>query len=152
MGLVLIGYRATLVLPGDRFSAVVDVWLPILAQWVPAAICWMVVSRSRSRPWEIVFSAAALSAVATGSMYFYLTLGLTGSVLALPSPADLGYLSFTPLMLIAVVVSGVTGEVLERRLTPVHGDVAEWIGFRDGTDRRPSSRPVWAPTGTPAQV
>src|SRR5665647_638135 len=105
MGLVLLGYLATLVLPGDEFSAVVDVWLPILAQWLPAAICWMVVYRSRSRPWEIVFSAAALSAVATGSTYFYLTLGLTGSLPPFPSPADLGYLSFTPLMLVAVVVS-----------------------------------------------
>ncbi len=103
--LPMVGYVAVLILRGDGYSVVVDAWLPILIQWILALVCWVLVYRSRTRSWEIVCSAAAVSAFATGNTYFYLTLAMTGSLPPFPSPADVGYLSFTPLMLAALTMA-----------------------------------------------
>ncbi len=49
--------------------------------------------------------SVVVDAFATGNTYFYLTLALTGSLPPFPSLADVGYLSFTPLMLAALTTA-----------------------------------------------
>ncbi|HEY3437290.1 MAG TPA: EAL domain-containing protein [Actinotalea sp.] len=104
LGLALVGYLIALALSID-VNAAMDLWLPILIQWLPAAVCWVAVYRSRRRSWEVLFSAAAVTAFASGNSYYYLALPVTGSAPPFPSPADVGYLSFTPLILIALTVA-----------------------------------------------
>ncbi|WP_411700638.1 sensor histidine kinase [Conyzicola sp.] len=96
-------YLGALLLPGDPASALVNVWLSLLAVWLPVGVFWLVAVRTAFAKWEVTLVAAAVTANAAGDTYFSLAMDSSGN---LPSPsfADLGYLIFYPLMLAALVV------------------------------------------------
>ena len=88
---------------GDGFSVLVDGWLGILTQAVPAAVCWAAAYRVGLRRLEVLLAAGAVTCFALGNAYYVLAVA-TGAELPYPSPADAGYLLFYPLMLGAMVV------------------------------------------------
>ena len=83
---------------------VVNHWLGLLTVWVPAAVGWLTVSRVGFRRWEVPLAAAAVTSFAAGNTYYIAMLHGGGS-LPFPSPADVGYLGFYPLMLAALAVA-----------------------------------------------
>ncbi|HYO17295.1 MAG TPA: EAL domain-containing protein [Dermatophilaceae bacterium] len=112
MGLLAFAYVAGLALHGVGWSpavdgwlsTVVDGWLGLLTVWVPTAVCWVAVWRVGFRRWEVLLAAAAVTSYATGDLY-YVVMSLGGGSLPFPSLADLGYLSFYPLMVAALVMA-----------------------------------------------
>ena len=104
MGLVAVAYLCGLVLQGEVSHPIVDVWLALLTDWVPAAVCWLAVSRVGFRHKEILFVTAAVFAQAAGDTCYILLMDAGGS-LPFPSLADAGYLLFYPFMLAALVVA-----------------------------------------------
>ena len=103
MGLFVVAYAAGLVLQGDVSNPIVDVWLALLTVWVPAAVCWLAVTRAGLRHWEVPLVAIAVTTYAGGNTYYITMLGEAGS-LPFPSLGDAGYLGFFPPMLAALVV------------------------------------------------
>jgi len=87
-----------------RFNVVVNHWLGSLIVWAPAAVCWLTVLRVGFRRWEVTLAAAAVTSYAVGNTY-YLVMVAGGSSLPFPSPADVAYLAFYPLMLAALTVA-----------------------------------------------
>ena len=98
---LLLAYVAGLVPHLDGFSPLVDGWLGILTQLVPAACCWLAVRGAGRQRTEVVLAALAVTAFALGNLYYVLAVAL-GVTLPYPSPADVGYLAFYPLMLAAL--------------------------------------------------
>jgi diguanylate cyclase len=86
------------------YDLVVNHWLGLLIVWVPTALCWLTVSRVGFRRWEVPLAAAAVTSFAAGNTYYVVMMAGGGS-LPFPSPADVGYLVFYPLMLSALVVA-----------------------------------------------
>ena len=80
------------------FNTVVNGWLGLATDWLPAAVCWVAVYRVGLRRLEVVFAAAAVTSYAAGDTLFVL---LSSPELSL---ADVGYLSFYLLMLAALAV------------------------------------------------
>ena len=105
MGLFLVAYAGGLALPGDAGNAVVDLWLGLLTVWMPAAVCWLAVWRVGFRRWEVLLVAAAATSFAAGNTYYVLAASATGWSLPFPSPGDVGYLGFYPLMLAALALT-----------------------------------------------
>ena len=103
VGLTLHGAGVIPVVTG-WFDLVVNHWLGSLIVWVPAAVCWLTVLRVGFRRWQVPLAAAAVTSYAAGNTYYLVMLAGGGS-LPFPSPADLGYLAFYPLMLSALVVA-----------------------------------------------
>jgi diguanylate cyclase (GGDEF)-like protein len=103
MGLLAIAYAVGLVLQGDESHPIVDLWLALLTVWVPAAVCWLAVSRVRFRHWEVPLAAVAVTSFAAGNTYYIMMLDGAGA-LPFPSFGDLGYLGFFPPMLVALAV------------------------------------------------
>jgi diguanylate cyclase len=104
MGLLLVAALVGgLVLHGDARNLVVD-GLGLLAVWMSSWVCWLAVWRVGFRYWEVLLSAAAVVAQAAGLTYLGVVVAGGGSV-PLPSPADVGFLLFYPLMLTALVVA-----------------------------------------------
>jgi signal transduction histidine kinase len=85
----------------------VDPWVNIglaqATQWVPVVLFWVVAARFTFRRAEIVLAAAALTFSAMGDLYYSVAMGPDG-YLASPSPADIGYLLFYPLMVGSLIV------------------------------------------------
>ncbi|MBG6213165.1 diguanylate cyclase (GGDEF)-like protein [Cryobacterium sp. CAN_C3] len=105
MGLPLGGYLLGLALHKGEFNPIVDGWFGTLTQLIPAAVCWMAVYRTRFRHIHVLLAALAMTSYALGNTYYVLT--LAGSLaLPFPSPADIGYLGFYPLMLGTLFVLG----------------------------------------------
>jgi diguanylate cyclase (GGDEF)-like protein len=101
VGLCLAAYLGGLAVESHLPDQVVDVWLSLLTDWVPAALCWLAVSRVGLRRWEVLFAAAAVTSLAAGDTYYApLVSGWTPSF---PSLGDLGYMLFYLLMLAALV-------------------------------------------------
>ncbi|MCU1507173.1 MAG: Alkaline phosphatase synthesis sensor protein PhoR [Microbacteriaceae bacterium] len=84
-------------------SALVNVWLSLATQWVPVSIFWVVALRTGFNRLEVTLAAAAVTLSAIGDTYYSLAMDSSG-YLAFPSPADVGYLLFYPLMVAALVV------------------------------------------------
>ncbi|MBI9114865.1 putative bifunctional diguanylate cyclase/phosphodiesterase [Sanguibacter suaedae] len=78
--------------------------LSLLTQWLPAIVCWTAVTATRFRRAETVLAAAAITANAVGDTW-YVVATLLGAEPPFPSPVDLVYLLFYPLMLAAMVVA-----------------------------------------------
>jgi diguanylate cyclase len=112
MGVFVVAYTVALTLQSmgvipvltGWFDLVVNHWLGLLTVWVPAAVGWVTVVRVGFRRWEVPLAAAAVTSYAAGNTY-YLAMLAGGGSLPFPSPADLGYLGFYPLMLAALVVA-----------------------------------------------
>jgi signal transduction histidine kinase len=101
--LVDLVYLAALLLPGDPWSAVIDVGLSLAAQWLPVVVFWLVAARTGTGRPEVVLAAAAVTANAAGDTIYVIGMDASG-VLPSPSLADVAYLLFYPLMLVALVV------------------------------------------------
>lgn len=102
MWLLLAAYILGLVWPGDGYDWAVDGWLGSLTQFVPAAVCWAALHRSGARRLQVGLAAAAVSSYALANGYYIATLA-GAQALPFPSPADIGYLLYYPLMLAALV-------------------------------------------------
>jgi diguanylate cyclase (GGDEF)-like protein len=104
MGLLLAGYLVGLVLHGHGLNVLVDGWLGMLAVSVPAVLCCAVVRRDGFRRPEVPLAAIAATAFAAGNAYRIWSLSTAGTG-PFPSPADVGFLMFYPLMLTALAVA-----------------------------------------------
>jgi len=104
MGLLAVAYVGGLALPGSAENPVVDLWLGLLTQWTPAAVCWLTVRRVGIRRWDGVLLACAASSFAAGNTYYVLAADATGSP-PFPSLGDVGYLGFYPLILAALALA-----------------------------------------------
>jgi diguanylate cyclase (GGDEF)-like protein len=104
MWLSLAVYVAALVVHGDRgFVPLVDGWLCVLTQVLPAVVCWLWWPFAAGRRREVALLAAGASAFALGNTV--LVLSLAGAYrLPVPSFADLGYLLFYPCVVAALVL------------------------------------------------
>ena len=102
MALLLVAYVVGLLLQGGVSHPIVDFWLSLLTSWLPAVVCWAVVWQVGFARWEVLLAAVALTSLAAGDTY-YAPLTSTWSP-TFPSPGDVGYLLFYPLMLAALVV------------------------------------------------
>ncbi|WP_407341304.1 putative bifunctional diguanylate cyclase/phosphodiesterase [Pengzhenrongella phosphoraccumulans] len=96
-------YTGALALHGTEFSPLVDTGLGLATVWLPVAVCWLAVARGGLRRTEIVFAAAGVTSFAAGDTFYVASLAGMLSV-PVPSPADVGYLTFYPLVLAALIV------------------------------------------------
>ncbi|MEC5181906.1 hypothetical protein [Arthrobacter sp. CG_A4] len=85
----------------EDFSPLVDGVLGLLTMWLPAAVGWLIVYRTKGRRPDIMLSVGALSFHAAGDAYYVLQ-SAAGEDVPLPSPADVGYIGFYLLMLAAL--------------------------------------------------
>ena len=103
MWLSLVVYVGALVVHGDGgFVPLVDGWLCVVTQLLPALVCWLWWPYAEGRRREVALLAAGSTAFALGNVV--LVLALAGDYqLPVPSPADLGYLLFYPFVVAALV-------------------------------------------------
>ncbi len=102
MSLCLAAYLVGLALPVGRAQPIVDLWLSLLTSWLPAAVCWLALSRAGLRRWEVLLAAAAVTSVAAADTY-YAPWSSSWSP-PFPNPGDVGYLLFYALMLAALAL------------------------------------------------
>ena len=104
---IMVGVEALflvgLLLPLDATNPIVNVGLSLASQWVPVSIFWVMAVRTAFKRLEVILAAAAVTLSAIGDTYYSLAMDSDG-YLASPSPADVGYLVFYPLMVAALVV------------------------------------------------
>jgi diguanylate cyclase (GGDEF)-like protein len=104
MAVLVAAYVVGLIVDSDGFSPLVDGWLGVASVCASAVVCCVAVFRARSRRLEVLLAAAAVTSYALGNTYYYVTVGVQGSIL-FPNWADAGYLGCYVLMLSALVVS-----------------------------------------------
>ena len=104
MWVLVLLYLVGLVRHGTGFEPLVDGWLGALTQLVPAAVCWASVPGAGTRRAERALLAAGMTAFAVGNTLFVLATAKDGTV-PFPSGADIGYLSFYPMVLVAIAVA-----------------------------------------------
>lgn len=98
-----VAYLVGLVVTQGTNNAFVNVFLTLACQWVPVTIFWLVVARNGFTRLPVVLAAAGVTFSAFGDTYYSLSVDADG-YLAFPSPADIGYLLFYPLLIVALVV------------------------------------------------
>ena len=103
MWLLLAAYVVGLFWTGAGYHPAVDGWLGSLTQYVPAAVCWAALHRAGERRLQVGLAAAAVTLYSLANGYYIFTLA-GAQALPFPSPADVGYLLYYPLMLAALVV------------------------------------------------
>jgi len=96
-------YTLGLLLHGDGPDPLVDIWLGELTQWVPVAVFWLAAVRTGFARGDVLFATLAVTFNAAADTYYVTAMDAAGD-LPFPSPADIGYLLFYPLMLAALVV------------------------------------------------
>lgn len=96
-------FFAGLMLPGDPAPEIIDIAIPILAQWAPVGVFWLVAVRTRFARPEVVLAAAGVTCNAAADTFYTLAMDSSGE-LPSPSPADIGYLLYYPLILAALLV------------------------------------------------
>ena len=121
MAVALFTYFLARLLHGEGYVAVVDGWMAMVTEWVTVAVCWLALRRSAAVPGELVLAAVAVTATAFGDTYYSLAQDETGTVPS-PSPADIGYMLFYALMLLALVI--IVGRRLRKAALPVFLDSA----------------------------
>ncbi len=104
MWLLLAVYLAALARPGSGFPPLVDGWLGIGTQIVPAVVCWLSLPGAHGRRYEVTWLSVGVSAFAAGNIVLELAQA-HHQTLPVPSTADIGYLSFYPAVLIAVMLA-----------------------------------------------
>ena len=103
IAVVLLANLIGLILHGDGINPFVDGWLAVFSNWAAVVLVWLAVARVRlSRP-DIVFAAAAVTALAVGDTAYRLLPGDAGTALT-PSLADTGYLLFYVFMVATLAV------------------------------------------------
>nr|WP_181035725.1 GGDEF domain-containing phosphodiesterase [Clavibacter michiganensis] len=99
---IQIVYLLTLVFPVAGAELVVDAWVSMIAEWTAVAACWTAVAlMSSNRVTPIIASAAVTSTVLGDTLFLAATDG--DGTTPFPSLADLLYLGFYVLMLVAIV-------------------------------------------------
>jgi signal transduction histidine kinase len=96
-------FVAMLFSASGTIDPVVEGWMTRATQWGPALVCWFAAARTGFRRADVILAAAALSFSASGETYYAMAMGADG-YLQSPSPADIGYLLFYPLMFASLVV------------------------------------------------
>ncbi|GAB3605926.1 hypothetical protein GCM10027413_13350 [Conyzicola nivalis] len=96
-------YLGALLLPGDPASVLINVWLALVATWLPVGVFWLVAVRTSFTRWEVILAAAGVTFNAAGDTFFSLAMDSSGN-LPSPSLADLGYLLYYPLTMAALLV------------------------------------------------
>jgi diguanylate cyclase len=104
MWLLLAAYLVGLSVHGTGFEPLVDGWLGVLTQALPAAVCWTWAARAGERRRELAFLAAGMSAFAAGNAVFVVAISRDAS-LPFPSSGDLGFLWFYPAALTAIAIA-----------------------------------------------
>jgi diguanylate cyclase (GGDEF)-like protein len=99
---LVVAYAVGLLFHGDGANPLVDLGLGVVTQWVPAAVFWVATVRTGFRRPDVVFATLAVTFNAAADTYYVWAMDAGGD-LPFPSPADIGYLLFYPLMLAAVV-------------------------------------------------
>jgi diguanylate cyclase (GGDEF)-like protein len=99
---LVLAYATGLLLHGDRPNPLVDIWLGELTQWVPAAIFWLATVRTGFRRPDVLLATLAVTFNAAADTYYVTAMDAAGE-LPFPSPADIGYLLFYPLMLASLI-------------------------------------------------
>ncbi len=87
----------------DPFDGPVDGPFGVIAVLFPLIVCVVAVRRSGVRRSETLLAAAAVAAFSGANMYYAVAQTMIGTV-PVPSPADIGYTLFYPLMLGALAV------------------------------------------------
>jgi signal transduction histidine kinase len=87
---------------GDQ-NPIVNVGLSLASQWIAVSVFWLVAARTGFRTPAVLLAAAAVTFSAIGDTYWSLAMDGDG-YLPFPSPADVGYLLFYPLMVAALVM------------------------------------------------
>jgi signal transduction histidine kinase len=96
-------FLAGLIASEGQTSPLVNVWLSLATQWIPVSIFWLMAWRTGFTRLAVILAAAAVTFSALGDSYYSLAMDADG-YLASPSPADVGYLLFYPLMVAALVM------------------------------------------------
>ena len=112
MGLLLAAYAGGLVLHGLSLGPtahhwvvlVVDNWLGLAVDWVPAAVCWVAFSRVGRRRPEVLLAALAVTSFALGDTY-WTAMAAVNNAVPFPSLGDVAYLGFTVLMMAAMAMA-----------------------------------------------
>ena len=102
MGGLLVGLVILLYMPGD-FGSSLEGAFSVVAVLFPLVVCMWALWRSRSRRREVLFATGAVAAFSLANMYYAAAQAVVGTV-PVPSPADVGYTLFYPLMLGALAV------------------------------------------------
>jgi signal transduction histidine kinase len=101
--LVDVAYLAGLIITNGDNDPVVNIGLSLASQWVPVSVFWVVAARTRFHHAALLIACLAVTVSAIGDSYWTLAAGPDGD-LDFPSPADIGYVLFYPLMFAALVV------------------------------------------------
>jgi signal transduction histidine kinase len=96
-------YLGALLLPGAPATVLIDTWLATACQVLPVAVIWLVAVRTGFRRWEVNLVVAAITFNLAAETYYVAAMDSSG-YLASPSPSDVGYLLFYPLMTAALFV------------------------------------------------
>jgi diguanylate cyclase len=104
MGILLLAYAMGLARHGPNFEPLVDGWLGVLTQVLPAAICWAALPTAGTRRLEVGVLALAMTAFTAGNLAFVVSVYRDVAV-EFPSLADIGFISFYPLALLAVGIA-----------------------------------------------
>ncbi|MCS5721535.1 phosphodiesterase [Herbiconiux sp. CPCC 203407] len=100
-----LAYVATLLLSFGSAELVVDAWASMTAEWTAVLTCWAAVVLMASKQIIPVIASAAVTATVLADTVFLAATGTDG-ITPFPSPADLLYLAFYVLLLLAVVLAG----------------------------------------------
>jgi diguanylate cyclase (GGDEF)-like protein len=99
--LLLAGYVIGLIFHGPGFEPLVDGGLAMLTEFIAVIVSWHAVRTAGVRRREVVAVAAAVTAWAGGDLYYRISIG-NDVALSFPSAADIGYLLFCPLAVLAI--------------------------------------------------
>jgi diguanylate cyclase (GGDEF)-like protein len=97
-----VAYVVTLLLPSADLA--VDAWTSMIAEWAAVLACWAAVALMSSKALAPAIAAAAVTATVLGDTLFLAATDSQG-LTPFPSPADLAYLAFYVLILVAIIVS-----------------------------------------------
>jgi diguanylate cyclase (GGDEF)-like protein len=98
-------YLAGLLWPHPAWADFGNDWLIWILQCVPAVVCWSAVPSAGVRRLEVAVLAAGLSLYGAGCAWFAVVALSSDAAAAFPSTADLGFLAFYPLALIAIALA-----------------------------------------------
>ncbi|WP_372729285.1 putative bifunctional diguanylate cyclase/phosphodiesterase [Nocardioides sp.] len=101
MAVVVVIYASSMVLLGDTVAYAR--WPGVVTLWLIVAVCWVSVRRVGGRA-SVVMAALAMSSFAAGASYD-LWATRAGVALPMPSPADIGFLLFYPLLVAAILTA-----------------------------------------------
>lgn len=97
-------YVLSLVVPLGADKLVVDAWTSMIAEWTAVLACWVAVGILATKRVALVLAAAAVTATVLGDTLFLVATDSDG-ITPFPSPADLLYLAFYVLILLAIIVA-----------------------------------------------